>query len=92
MVTEKDGSKDPEKRMVEQGQIDEILASLKALTTTNQILVQEVAELKKDNIELKKKGESRVSRVEANKAERTGSVGAAKEDGDTEGHPSRGQR
>ena len=68
MVTEKDGSKDPEKRMVEQGQIDEILASLKALTTTNQTLVQEVAELKKDNIELKKKGESRVSRVEANKA------------------------
>ena len=58
MVTEKDGSKDPEKRMVEQGQIDEILASLKALTTTNQTLVQEVAELKKDNIELKKKGES----------------------------------
>lgn len=54
--------------MVEQQQIDEILASLKALTTTNQTLLHEVAELKKDNKELKKSGESRKARVEANQA------------------------
>ena len=54
--------------MVEQDQIDQILASLKALTTTNEILAKEVAELKKDNKELKKSGESRAVRVETNKA------------------------
>ena len=53
--------------MTQQEQIDQILKSLQKLTATNETLVQEVAGLKKDNLELRKYAEDKSARVAANK-------------------------
>ena len=53
--------------MSSQEQINEILASLRELTAANKTLVDEVAGLKKDNIELKRNAEDKNARVAANK-------------------------
>ena len=53
--------------MSSQEKINEILASLRELTAANKTLVDEVAGLKKDNIELKRNAEDKNARVAANK-------------------------